>query len=123
MEPGQTSEAKRSRGFLGRNWFLLLWLFALLPLSSLFLVLYVPPRIEVLCVHGDLTFGVSRFALKSLFEAGWKTPRLGSGARFYEDPMGYWLTIPIWLPLALLLFWITFREWRRKRAAKGNACL
>jgi hypothetical protein len=69
---------------------------------------------------GDLTISNSdpRFAFR------WTPPDFGDWTQFHRvtnsDSFGF--VIPLWIILALAVLWITFREWQRKRAAKGKPC-
>jgi hypothetical protein len=48
---------------------------------------------------------------------GWYAPRLGRRFRAEKDLWNKEWTFPVWSVLVVLLSWIAFREWRRKRAA------
>jgi hypothetical protein len=77
------------------------------------------------CYGGDLslmTYPPSRIWSLIPAEGGCHAPRFGTGFEYRRDEEWLTVNVPIWCPLALLATWIAFREWRRKRAAKGKLC-
>jgi hypothetical protein len=123
MEPGQTSEAPRPRGFVRRNCFWLAVFLGFLLLSVL------EGRLDLILGSSSLTIELDRGGLyvnprystcpmtESSFELEFQRPSFGTSPRviYYDAPGDWSLRVPIWLPLVVLFLWIAFREWRRKR--------
>jgi hypothetical protein len=123
MEPGQETETPRRKGFWRRNWVALLAFASSLAVSTVNLDFFIPPRWGMGCFDGDLFLNVGPFTSSSGGgKIEWNGLQFG-GKFYYSDDDGFvGIVIPIWAPLAVLATWIAFREWRRKRAAKGKPC-
>jgi hypothetical protein len=52
------------------------------------------------------------------------SPQVGEWLQFYQSGQvaDFGFGIPFWIFIVLASTWIAFREWRRKRAAKGKPC-
>jgi hypothetical protein len=74
--------------------------------------------------------GVTSFESKSrvaprkrfFFDAQFHAPIFSTSGGYYPSKGGFIASVPLCAPAALFAVWIAFREWRRKRAAKGKAC-
>jgi hypothetical protein len=143
MEPEHPGEAPRPKGFVRRNRFSLslaaiLAAFACVELgadigSNSWSGLYSVYEGDIHLVFYDL----SNQHLES--SLGWNKPAFGTRPSLefnntsleetgnsrlltFSLPVPVFaMVIPIWLPASCLIAWITFREWRRRRAAKGKA--
>jgi hypothetical protein len=137
MEPGQTCEAPRPKGFVRRNWLALFAVLASLNLSFLMSVLYLPPNVLVVVSDGNLWGMFSRIPLPLTgwgdrweFLHEWKSPHLGglpNAGRQQREIFSYsisedfyFLNVPVWLMVGAAMLRIAFREWRQKRAARGG---
>jgi hypothetical protein len=131
METGQTNEAKHAKGFVRRNWLSLTAVATLLFLSSQAMEVFIPTRWFVLAREGNIGLVVldeeaagwlSQRGKYGWVETRWAIPQFGGWVRMSSEDLFAGFAIPIWLPLASVTVWIAFREWRRKRVAKGKAC-
>jgi hypothetical protein len=64
----------------------------------------------------------SPFRNRLRFQGKLHLPSFGNVPLFIGEPSGFIAAVPIWMAIVPLAAWITFREWRRKRAAEGKVC-
>jgi hypothetical protein len=127
VEPTHPSEAKRPKGFVRGNWGAMLFVAGLLILSFLrFAVLVGGAKIGFLvlardgCIGFSITEQTQDVPFVSESRIRWASFAIGSNFAFGTEA-GLRMNLPIWCVAVLPLAWIAFREWRRKRAAKGSA--
>jgi hypothetical protein len=127
VEPAHTDAAPRPKGFVRRNWLPLTCLVSLIPLAFLqggFRIVNTASTTTIILKDGIVYAATSRvylspepFAICAPCLAWDWLPFL-----VIETPTRWRCGTPLWLPLLIFVIWIAFREWWRKRAAKGKAC-
>jgi hypothetical protein len=126
-EPAQPDTAPRPKGFVRRNWWLLLFVCFCLCLSVVGASVRTRSGFLGAVSEGQVVVGRDQiFTAPARTNVRWQfelvKPQF-AGLPKWQDKGG--LTaffLPLWLPVGVLSGWIAFREWRRKRAAKGKAC-
>jgi hypothetical protein len=131
MEPGQPDAPPRPKGFVRRNWFLLIPLICglgLLPwtLKAKWQIAGSKRWFFIVLHQQRVAFGTSPVSVNLSYLLNvhrlWNRPWWEFDSH-HERVLGIG-TDSLWsfrmeIPVALLLGWITLREWRRKRAANG----
>jgi hypothetical protein len=138
MEPSDTDPAPRPKGFVRRNWGAVSMIVCLGAFSRMQLNYTVATSTNTLSFYvdkGNASVAYDDVSLSFDNWFAWATPALGTVPKLHfnatsmPDGSGwsvispvFQMTIPIWLPVGCLVIRVLFREWRRKRAAKGKAC-
>jgi hypothetical protein len=124
-EPSDPDAAPRRRGFVRRNWGVLVFAASALLISALDAHVDISPRMFLSIREGNIGWTDHRTSVVCYLESlqpetgvRWKAPQFGGRIRFG----GRFASVPMWLLLMMAVTWIAFREWQRKRATKGKAC-
>jgi hypothetical protein len=122
MEADDPSE--RPKGFVRRNWVGLILLLSFLSLTFLNFIVATGGWYPLFCTEGEVWIGESKDLESAPLFSGvtLAAPHLGTWPRREADELDAYLVIPVWCPLLLITVGISFREWRRKRAAEDKAC-
>jgi hypothetical protein len=120
MEASHTDAPPRPKGFVRRNWLALVLFCSFFILSVLEFHIPKPNFAAIACFDGNLYVATAGESFEgetaSTIMYGWGYPQFGGIPYFWHNEHSAGVQIPIWLPLTCLAAWITFREWRRKRA-------